>query len=171
MKPAKIYSLIFIPPLAQYVVTLEEVDGSRLVPIWIGMSEGTSIAMVLEGQKFVRPLTHDLAVNMVKSLGGSLEKIVISDLKQNAYYAVIHIKQSEKTIEIDSRPSDAIALSVRTGAPIFIEEKVLKLCPVINKPISDDEVRNFEKDMENLKPEEFFKKLDEEGGRTKEGFE
>ena len=161
--------MIFIPPLAQYVITLEEVDGSRLIPIWIGVSEGTSIVMVLEGEKFKRPLTHDLAVNFIKTLGGSLEKVVISDLKDNAYYATIVLKQDDKALEIDSRPSDAIALSVRTGAPIFIEDKVLEICPVINKPISEEEVRNFEKEIEILRPEEFFKKLDKEGGRAKGG--
>lgn len=161
MKLAKIYSLIFIPPLAQYVVTLEEVDGSRLIPIWIGISEGASIALVLEGEKFKRPLTHDLAVNLIKALGGSLEKIIISDLKENAYYATLILKLGEKSLEIDSRPSDAIALAVRTSAPIFVEEKVLELCPVISKPISEDEVKNFEKEIENLRPEEFFKRLGE----------
>ena len=147
--------------MAQYVVTLEEADGSRLIPIWIGISEGASIAMVLEGEKFKRPLTHDLTVNLIKALGGSLEKIIISDLKENAYYATLILKQGERSLEIDSRPSDAIALAVRTGAPIFVEEKVLALCPVINKPISEDEVKNFEKEIENLRPEDFFKKLDE----------
>ena len=171
MKLAKIYSLIFIPPLAQYVITLEEVDGSRLVPIWIGVSEGASIVMVLEGEKFKRPLTHDLTINLIKALGGSIEKIVISDLKDNAYYAVIVLRQGDRTLEIDSRPSDAIALAVRTCAPIFIEDKVLELCPVINKPISDDEVKNFEKEIESLRPEEFFRKLDAEGGKTKGGLE
>ena len=161
MKLTKIYSLIFIPPLAQYVVTLEEADGSRLIPIWIGISEGASIAMVLEGEKFKRPLTHDLTVNLIRALGGSLEKIIISDLKENAYYATLILKQGERSLEIDSRPSDAIALAVRTGAPIFVEEKVLALCPVINKPISEDEVKNFEKEIENLRPKDFFKKLDE----------
>ena len=171
MKLAKIYSLMFIPSLAQYVVTLEEADGTRLIPIWIGVSEGASIVMVLEGDKFNRPLTHDLTVNLIKTLGGSLERVIISDLKDNAYYATIVLKQGDREIEIDSRPSDAIALSVRTGAPIFIEDKVLELCPVINKPISEDEVKNFEKEIENLRPEEFFRKLDEEGGKTKSGLE
>ncbi|MDD4878833.1 MAG: bifunctional nuclease family protein [Candidatus Omnitrophica bacterium] len=171
MKLAKIYSLIFIPPLAQYVVTLEEVDGSRLIPIWIGVSEGTSIVMVLEGGKFKRPLTHDLTINLIKALGGSLEKVIISDLKDNAYYATIILRQGDKALEIDSRPSDAIALAVRTGAPVFIDEKVLGLCPVINKPISEDEVKNFEKEIESLRPEEFFKKLDAEGGKSKGGLE
>jgi bifunctional DNase/RNase len=169
MKVARIYSLIFIPPLAQYVVTLEEVDGSRLVPIWVGISEGAAIAIVLEGEKFARPLTHDLAVSLIRSLGGSIEKVVISDLRDNAYYARIIIRQADKALEIDSRPSDAMALAVRTNSPIFIEDKVLEACPVINKPITADEVKTFEREIENLHPDEFFKRLDEEGGKTKGG--
>ena len=127
--------------------------------------------MVLEGGKFKRPLTHDLTVSLIKAMGGLLEKVVISDLKENAYYATIILRQGDKTLDIDSRPSDAIALAVRTGAPIFIEDKVLEICPVINKPISEEEVNNFEKEIENLMPEEFFKKLDSDGGRAKGGLE
>lgn len=171
LKPAKIYSLIFIPPLAQYVVTLEEVDGTRLVPIWIGITEGNAIAMIIQGQKFHRPLTHDLMANIIKDVGAEVEKIVISDLKENAYYATITIKQNGKTYEIDSRPSDAMALAVRTKSPIFIDEKVFKLCPVINKPITDDEVKKFKEELKGLRPEDFFKRLDEEGGRAEGGLE
>jgi len=171
MRAARIYSVIFIPALAQYVVTLEETDGSRLLPIWVGISEGTSIAAALEGEKFIRPLTHDLAVSLMGSLGGAIEKVVICDVRDNAYYAGIFVKQAGRVFEVDSRPSDAMALAVRTGSPIFIEEKVLELCPVINKPISGDEVKAFEKEMENLRPEEFFNKLNEEGGRTESGLE
>jgi bifunctional DNase/RNase len=171
LKPAKIYSLIFIPPLAQYVVTLEEVDGTRLVPIWIGITEGNAIAMVLQGEKFHRPLTHDLIANILKDVGATIEKIVISDLKENAYYATITIKQNGKTYEIDSRPSDAMALVVRTNSPIFIDEKVLKLCPVINKPITEEEVKKFKEELKSLRPEDFFKRLDEEGGKAEGGIE
>lgn len=171
LKAAKIYSLIFIPPLAQYVVTLEEIDGSRLVPIWIGMGEGNSIAMVLQGEKFHRPLTHDLMINVMKDVGAEIEKIVISDLKENNYYALIILRQAGKTLSVDSRPSDAIALAVRTNSPIFIDDKVLSLCPVINKPISEDEIRNFEREMENLRPEDFFRKLNEDGGKAPGGLE
>ncbi|MFA5094078.1 MAG: bifunctional nuclease family protein [Candidatus Omnitrophota bacterium] len=171
MRAARIYSVIFIPALAQYVVTLEETDGSRLLPIWVGAGEGTFIAAALEGEKFIRPLTHDLAVSLIGSLGGKIEKVVICDVRDNAYYASIFIKKADRTLEIDSRPSDAMALAVRTNSPIFIEEKVLELCPVINKPITGDEVKAFEKEMENLHPEEFFKKLDEDGGRTESGME
>ncbi|KPK42162.1 MAG: hypothetical protein AMJ78_03415 [Omnitrophica WOR_2 bacterium SM23_29] len=166
LKPAKIYSLIFIPPLAQYVVTLEEVDGTRLLPIWIGMNEGNAIAMIIQGEKFHRPLTHDLMANILKDVGVKVEKIVISDLKENAYYATIFIKQDSKDYEIDSRPSDAMALAVRTNSPIFIDEKVFKLCPVINKPITENEVKKFKEDLKSLRPEEFFKRLDEEGGKA-----
>jgi len=171
LKPAKIYSLIFIPPLAQYVVTLEEVDGTRLVPIWIGITEGNAIAMVVQGQKFHRPLTHDLMANIIKDVGAKVERIVISDLKENAYYATITIKQNGKTYEIDSRPSDAMALAVRTKSPIFIDEKVFKLCPIINKPITEEEVKKFKEELKGLRPEDFFKRLDEEGGRAEGGME
>lgn len=161
LKTAKIYSLIFIPPLTQYVVTLEEAGGSRLIPIWIGTSEGNSIAMVLQGGKFHRPLTHDLIINILKEFGAGIEKIIISDLRQNTYYAIIALRQGDRTLNIDSRPSDAIALAVRTNSPIFIDDKILSLCPVINKPISEEEIRNFEREMESLRPEDFFKKLNE----------
>lgn len=171
LKAAKIYSLILIPPLAQYVVTLEEIDGSRLVPIWIGVNEGNSIAMVLQGEKFQRPLTHDLMINILKDVEAEIEKIIISDLRENAYYAIIALRQGDKTLNIDSRPSDAIALAVRTNSPIFIDEKVLSLCPVINKPISEEEIKNFEQEMENLRPEDFFRKLNEEGGNAQGGLE
>ncbi len=171
LKAAKIYSLILIPPLAQYVVTLEEMDGSRLVPIWIGVNEGNSIAMILQGEKFKRPLTHDLMANILKELGAEIEKIIINDLRENAYYAIIALKRGDKTLSIDSRPSDAIALAVRTNSPIFIDEKVLSLCPVINKPISKEEIKNFEQEMENLRPEDFFRKLNEEGGNAQGGLE
>ena len=171
LKAAKIYSLILIPPLAQYVVTLEEIGGSRLVPIWIGINEGNSIAMVLQGEKFKRPLTHDLMTSIFKEVGAEIEKIIISDLRENAYYAIIALRQGDKTLNIDSRPSDAIALAVRTNSPIFIDEKVLSLCPVINKPISEEEIKNFEQEMENLRPEDFFRKLNEEGGKAQGGLE
>jgi len=171
LKSAKIYSLILIPPLAQYVVTLEEVDGSRLVPIWIGISEGNSIAMVLQGEKLKRPLTHDLMVSILKEAGAGIEKVVINDLRENAYYAIIELRQGDKAVNIDSRPSDAIALAVRTNSPIFIDEKVLSLCPVINKPISEEEIKNFEQEMENLRPEDFFRKLNEDGGKAQGGLE
>ena len=85
-KEAKIFSLVLIPLLGQYVLTLEEVGGQRLVPIWIGVNEGNAIALEMQGEKFPRPLTHDLIVNMVAALNAKIEKIVVSDLKEKLSY-------------------------------------------------------------------------------------
>lgn len=159
MKKAKIFNLILLGPVAQYVVLLEEVDGTRLVPIWVGPAEGNAIALGLEGEKTPRPMTHDLMKNIFDTIGAKLQKIIISDLKDDSYYAIIELKLDEKTYEIDARPSDSMALAIRTKTPIFIDEKVLEKCPVIMKPISDDEVEKFKEQLKNIKPEDFFKKL------------
>ncbi|MFH0772624.1 MAG: bifunctional nuclease family protein [Candidatus Omnitrophota bacterium] len=169
MNQFRIYSLIFISPLGQFVVTLEELNGTRLIPIWIGMNEGNSIAMALNGEKFHRPLTHDLVISILNATGAVIEKVVINDLKENSYYSVIAIKQTGNVLEVDSRPSDSLALAARVNCPIFVEEKVLKACPVINKPITEEEVVNFEKEIESIRPEDFFKRLDEEGGKAEGG--
>lgn len=104
-------------------------------------------------------MTHDLMKNIFDTIGAKLQKIIISDLKDDSYYAIIELKLDEKTYEIDARPSDSMALAIRTKTPIFIDEKVLEKCPVIMKPISDDEVEKFKEQLKNIKPEDFFKKL------------
>ena len=157
MKKAKIFSLIFMPQVQQYVVILEELEGTRLLPIWIGVNEGNSIALHMEQQQVPRPLSHDLFVNILKTLQVKVEKVVISDLKDNIYYATIHIKSNSKQFPIDARPSDSMCIAVRTNAPIYIEDKVLEKCPIIQKPISDKEAEEFKTRLRNLKPEDFFK--------------
>jgi bifunctional DNase/RNase len=157
MKQAKIFSIIFMPQVQQYVVILEELGGTRLLPIWIGVNEGNSIALFMEKQKLPRPLSHDLFVTILNTLSVKVEKVVISDLKDNIYYAMLHIKLNGKQYPIDARPSDSMCISVRTNAPIFIEEKVLEKCPVIRKPISNEEVDEFKAKLQNLRPEDFFR--------------
>ena len=161
LKEARIVSVVSLFPLPQYVVVLEDVEKTRLVPIWIGVHEGNAIALELQGEKFPRPLTHDLMVNLLALLSASAEKIVINDLKENSYYALIYIKTNGKTFSIDARPSDSLALAVRIHCPIFIDDKVLKKCPVIEKPITKEEIEKFKNELKNLTPEEFFKSLDE----------
>jgi uncharacterized protein len=158
-KEAKIFSLVLIPLLGQYVLTLEEIGGQRLVPIWIGINEGNAIGLKLQNEQLPRPMTHDLMGNMLKVLGAKVEQVVITDLKDGTYYAVIALSAGQRRYEIDARPSDAMALAVRTSTPIFVGEKVLKKCPVIMKPITDDEVTKFRDQIQNLKPEDFFKGL------------
>jgi len=147
--------------MPQYVVVLEDLEKTRLVPIWIGLHEGNAIALEMQGEKFPRPLTHDLMVNALKELGGVIEKVVISDLKNNSYYALITISHQGKMFEIDARPSDSLALAVRVRCPIFIDEKVLKKCPQIDESISQEEIEKFKTVLKTMPPEEFFKKLEE----------
>ena len=165
LKEAKIFSLVLIPLLGQYVVTLEEAGGQRLVPIWIGVNEGNAIGLKLQGEQLPRPMTHDLISNMLGSLGVKVERIIVTDLRDGTYYASIVLNSGSRRYEIDSRPSDAMALAVRTNSPIFLDEKVLKKCPVIMKPISEDEVEKFKQNLQSLKPEDFFKGLEEGKGQ------
>ena len=168
IKEAKISSVVSLFPLPQYVVVLEDLEKTRLVPIWIGVNEGNAIALEMQGEKFPRPLTHDLMINIFKELGATIEKIVINDLKDNSYYALITLRHNGKTLEIDARPSDSLALAVRVRCPIFIDEKVLKKCPRIDQSITQEEIEKFKDVLKTLSPEEFFKKLEEappvEGG-------
>ncbi len=165
LKEAKIFSLVLIPLLGQYVVTLEEVGGQRLIPIWIGVNEGNAIGLKLQGEQMPRPMTHDLMSNVLSSLGIKVEKVVVTDLKDGTYYAAISLSSGSHRYEIDSRPSDAMALAVRTSSPIFVDEKVLKKCPIIMKPISEEEVEKFKRDLQAMKPEDFFKGLEDKPGQ------
>lgn len=167
LKEAKIFSLVLIPLLGQYVLTLEELEGQRLVPIWIGVNEGNAIGLKLQNERLPRPMTHDLMVLVLEALKVKVERIVVTDLKDGTYYAVVTLLQGSERYQIDSRPSDAMALAVRTATPIFVDEKVLKKCPVIMKPISEEEVEKFKADLQNLKPEDFFKGLEDKPGGEK----
>lgn len=159
MKEARIFSLVLIPLLGQYVVTLEEVGGQRLIPIWIGVNEGNAIGLKLQGEALPRPMTHDLIASVLGALHVTMDRIVVADLKEGTYYATIELVRDGQRISVDSRPSDAMALAVRMNAPIFVDEKVWKKCPVIMKPITDDEVEKFKRGLQEMKPEDFFKGL------------
>lgn len=161
LREAKISSIVSLFPLPQYVVVLQDVDKSKLVPIWIGVHEGNAIALEMQGEKFPRPLTHDLIVSILNTLDARVEKIVVSDLKDNSYFALIYIQQGGKAYAIDARPSDSLAVAVRLHCPIFIDQKVLDMCPEMQGPITQDEVEKFKESLKTLTPDEFFKKLEE----------
>lgn len=107
------------------VVILKEVNGERHLPIWIGAYEAEAIAMELQGVTAARPLPYDLMKSLIIDLGGKVERIIVSDLTQDVFYARIVIRHNDQTLEIDSRPSDAIAIAVRTQAPILVDEAVM----------------------------------------------
>ena len=167
----RIYSLA--TTANECIVFLEEVHGNRLLPIWIGLAEGQAIAIRFSGIVLPRPLTHDLLLSLVKMLGWTVEKVVVHDLRENTFYANIFLKKAGQTTVIDSRPSDAIAVAVRAGCTIFVEERVFERCQVLNKPISENEVQKFKDELKNLRPEDIFKDLkekkDEPGKPKKEG--
>lgn len=109
----------------QQVIVLKEVDGERKFPIVIGSPEAIAIDRRLKGIPMPRPMTHDLLASIIEGLGGSIERIEINNLQEHTFFARIHIRQNGNVVEIDSRPSDAIALGVATSVPIFVAEHVL----------------------------------------------
>ena len=137
------------------VMVLKEKTGEKTLPIWIGLFEAQAIALALENVKPPRPLTHDLTKSLIEKLEGKVDKVVISDLKNNTFYAQILIKKNGESIKVDSRPSDAIALALRLNVPIFIDETVLDKVTIGGKPIGEDELEEFRKRLKDLRPEDF----------------
>ncbi len=133
-----------------YALLLKEVYGMRRLPIIIGSFEAQSIALEMEGIKPPRPLTHDLLKTVIDNLGATISEIIIDELRDNTFYAKIKIEVSTLTNEIDSRPSDAIALAVRTGTPLFVAEDVMRLAAFIP---STDDTEELEKDEEGKQSE------------------
>ena len=132
----------------QRVVILKEKDTERYLPIWIGPAEADAIAVKLQGVSVPRPLTHDLLNSIVDTLGASVNSIIVSDLKNDTFFAKIILNVDGKQMEVDSRPSDAIALAVRVQAPIYAEEVVLDKAGILldketGKPISDEMPREM----------------------------
>ena len=106
------------------VVLLRENDGPRLLPIWIGSAEATSIALEIHQQRLPRPNSHDFAKRLIESVDGQVERVVVTDLRGNTYYATLSLRVGERLVEIDVRPSDAIAVALRMQAPIFVRESL-----------------------------------------------
>jgi bifunctional DNase/RNase len=140
------------------VVILKEKDGERVLPIWIGPAEASAIAMELAGVKFARPLTHDLVKQIVIGLGASLSRVLISAVKENTYYAELHLHREDHVVHVDARPSDSIAVALRLHAPIFTQESLLELTTV-------DTVEPMDTDPDRMDPESlkaYLEKLDPE---------
>lgn len=137
--------LLFDPRSSMYILLLKDVDGTATLPIWIGKPEADSIALALGRVVTPRPLTHDLIKNLIYNLKMKATRIVVTEVLDNTYYALICLSDGKNEITIDSRPSDAIAVALRVNAPIFVEESVLE-------KRSTDELEEW---LKNLKPEDF----------------
>jgi bifunctional DNase/RNase len=137
------------------VIILKEIGGEKAVLIRIGFFELQAIALALRKVRPPRPLTHDLLKLLIEGLEGEVDRVVITNFINNAFYARIFVRRNGENIKIDSRPGDAIALALRVKAPIFINETVLNKVALGTKPISDKEIEDFEKRLKDLKPQDF----------------
>ena len=133
-----------------YALLLKEVYGARRLPIIIGAFEAQSIALEMEGIKPPRPLTHDLLKNLIDNLGATIIEVVIDELKENTFYAKITLEVSSMTNQIDSRPSDAIALAVRSQSPLYVAEEIMKVASFVPSEETEDEFKTKEEAAESL---------------------
>jgi bifunctional DNase/RNase len=155
----RIYSIA--TSMTESIIFLDETEGSRILPIWIGPMEAQAIAIRLSGYPSPRPMTHDLIFSVIKTLGLTVKKVVITDIVENTYYSSLHLADPDGKNPrlIDARPSDAVALAVRFGCPVYINEKVFGKTQVLSKPITEDEVTKFKHDLKNLKPNDIIGQL------------
>ena len=142
-------------PSNQPIVLLKEANGERYLPIWIGAVEATAIAFALQGIQTPRPMTHDLIRDILQETAVEVERITISELVDQTFYASIRMQAGGSTLEVSSRPSDAIALAVRLGSPIFGAEEVLEQAGIEIKDDEEVEVEKFREFLDQVTPEDF----------------
>jgi len=153
-----IYGVSFDLVGKQPIVLLKTADGNRFLPIWIGHPEAAAILMKLQGASTPRPMTHDLVTEMLSQLDASVVRITVTELKENTFYATITVQQDGTEIEIDSRPSDAIALAVRSDAPIFAADSVIEESAIEfeGEEVNEEEIVNeFKNFLDTVTPDEF----------------
>jgi hypothetical protein len=139
------------------IIILKDMEEKRALPIWVGIFEANAIALELEKIATPRPMTHDLIKNILDGLGATVQQIVVNDLKDNTFFAVIEVNYNGNMVNIDSRPSDAIALALRVNAPIFVTEKVVSKAKSMDIAEEKEETDRWKEWLENLKPEDFGK--------------
>lgn len=145
------------------VVILQEIEGNRVLPIWIGPNEATAIHLEMVGKRYQRPLTHDLLVNVIESLKAKVSRVVITDLKDTTFFANVYLDGGNGSIPVDARPSDSIAIALRSRVPIFVVDDVFNksaqlpgsVTPTEKSP--EDRAEELRRYLENLNPEDFGK--------------
>ena len=152
-----IKGLMVDPVTNNPIVILKDKGGDRVLPIWVGIFEANAIALQIENIATPRPMTHDLLKNIIKDLDGRVERVVVCDLKDNTFYAVIHLTVKGESIAVDARPSDAIALALRTRAPIFVEETVIDHAKTVDFSTEKADADRLHKWLESLDPDDLGK--------------
>ena len=153
-----IYGVSFDLVGKQPIVLLKTTDGNKFLPIWIGHPEAAAILMTLQGATTPRPMTHDLVTEMLSQLDAQVVRITVTELRDSTFYAQITVQQDGSEIEIDSRPSDAIALAIRAEAPIFVADRVIEESAIEfeGEEVNEEEiVSEFRQFLENVSPDEF----------------
>ncbi len=153
-----IYGVSFDMVGKQPIVLLKTADGNKFLPIWIGHPEAAAILMKLQGASTPRPMTHDLFTEMLGQLDAQVSRIAVTELRDNTFYATVTIAVDGSEIEVDSRPSDAIALAVRAEAPIFAADSVIEESAIEfeHEDVNEEEVvEEFKKFLDEVKPEDF----------------
>ncbi len=139
------------------IVILRDAAGEHVLPIWVGIFEANAIALQIENVATPRPMTHDLLRNVISDLNGSVEKIVVCDLKENTFYALIYVRTRDEVVAVDARPSDAIALALRVSAPIYVEDAVVRNAKNLDFAPDKADSERLAKWLENLDPEDLGK--------------
>src|SRR5258705_13094277 len=167
MQEMHIYGVSFDIVGKQPIVLFKTADGNKFLPIWVGHSEAAAILMKLQGASTPRPMTHDLLTDMLSQLEARVIRITVTELRDSTFYASITIQQDGSEIEVDSRPSDAIALAVRAEAPIFADDRVIEESAIEfeGEEVNEEEiVSEFKQFLENVTPDEFAEAEGEEEG-------
>ncbi|MDK2896399.1 MAG: uncharacterized protein PWP04_519 [Candidatus Atribacteria bacterium] len=159
MMKMKVQGLMFDQKNSMAVVILIDEEEKRTLPIWVGLFEAQAILLGLEGVKTPRPLTHDLTVSLIRTLGAELEKVVITKIVDNTFYALLHLKVNQEELTVDARPSDGIALALRMDVPIYISEEIRSSTTVATGEIDDKEIEEFSQFLDGLKPDDLKKYL------------
>lgn len=150
----KIRGLTMDPVTQMPIVVLKDVNGNTVLPIWVGIFEANAIALEIEKVSTPRPMTHDLLKTVLMGLDAGIRKIVVSDLKDDTFYAIIWLEKNGELISVDSRPSDALALALRLDCPIYVDDSVLKnskMTSTVNEKVQSEELRKW---LENLGDED-----------------
>ncbi len=168
MQQMAVYGVSFDLVGKQPIVLLKTVDGNRFLPIWIGHPEAAAILMKLQNASTPRPMTHDLVTDILSQLDAQVVRVAVTELRENTFFAQVTIQQDGSEIEVDSRPSDAIALAVRAEAPIFVADEVIEESAIefegeeITDADLEKEVTKFRSFLENVTPDEFAAGSEEE---------
>ena len=139
------------------IVILRDKEGQKVLPIWVGIFEANAIALQIENISTPRPMTHDLLRNVIQDLKASVQKVVVCDLQENTFYALIYLSLNGDTLAVDARPSDAIALALRTRAPIFVEDSVIDNAKTVDFGSEKTDTDRLQKWLESLDPDDMGK--------------